>query len=171
MSSLKYLFYKKCWIFPFLLKENAIFYTPFLKIVSFWHLRLEQSSTAPRKGPGSSWEAVWSAFQGFYYASMNVLESPTLHNYYLNKKNNTGGEVDIKMWDFWLEWTPTAVRWGPWNPWEPPILQFRGSNSLFHVLVRCSVMFSHILCDNLISLYLERLNKTSYNSVSLRLFS
>ena len=122
MSFLKYFFYEKIQFFYFLLKENAIFYTPFLKIVSFWHLRLEQSSTAPRKRPASSWEAAYGAFQWFHYASMNVLESPTLHNCYLNKKNSTGTEVDIKIWDFWLDWTPTAVGWGPWNPWKTQIL-------------------------------------------------
>ena len=60
------------------------------------------------------------------------------------QKIGTAAEVYIKMWDLWLEWTPTTVRWEPWNPWEPHILQCRGSNSLFYVLARCSVIFSHL---------------------------
>ena len=81
---------------------------------------------------------------GVLLCKYECLGKPHIAKLLFKQKNSTAAEAYIKMWDFWLEWTPTTVRRGPWNPWEPHILQFRGSNSLFHVLARFSVIFSHI---------------------------
>ena len=46
-----------------------------------------------------------------------------------------------KLWCFWQEWKHLVLRW---SPWELHILQFRGTNSLLHVLAWCAVILSHL---------------------------
>ena len=118
-----FLFYKVFWIFYFLLKENAIFCTPFEEIVSFWHLKLEQNSFASKKGeyhhgrlPGVQLRDfilyVWMPW-AVLYCKITA-----------KSKNRCCSRGIHKLWGYWQEWSPTTVRRRPWPPWGPHFLQF-----------------------------------------------